>query len=459
MTHRILIVDDDVALGELLADQLSERMDVDVSFVVDGARAVEHMRGADVDVVVTDLRMPGMLGTQLCQELAEAHPAVPVIVMTGFGSMDAAVAAIRAGAYDFLTKPFEPERLVLAIERALSHDALRREVRRLKRNAGEGAGYGAMVGTSPPMQRLYDLVERVGHSEASILVQGESGTGKELVARALHAASRRAEGPFVALNCAAMPEALLESELFGHERGAFTDAKTARLGLLREAAGGTLFLDEIGDLAPTLQPKLLRALQEHAVRPVGGGQEVAIDVRIVAASHRPLDEAVKAGDFRADLYYRLNVITVEVPPLRERGDDVLLLAQAFLDEIAAREGTSPPSLPDAMAPAFLAYDWPGNVRELHNCMERCVALASGGPIELAHLPESLYHLVPSIPPPADAASAARNTTSFAPLADVERWHILRTYDALGRNKSRTARALGIDRKTLHARLARYGEDG
>ena len=448
----VLLVDDDRELRELLREQLEATGDYAVVGVGNAAEALSALSAQAIDVVVTDLRMPGTSGTKLCKEVVRLFPDVPVLLMTAFGSLDSAIDAIRAGAYDFLTKPFEPERLELSLHRALADRSLRDEVRELRRRTGGGPGHAGMVGTSAPMERLYDLIDRVGHSQASVLILGESGTGKELVARALHERSKRSGEPFIAFNCAAMPEALLESELFGHERGAFTDARTARRGLLREAEGGTVFLDEIGDLSPTLQPKLLRVLQEKKLRPVGGDREVDVDVRVLAATHHDLRAEVEAGRFRADLYYRLDVITVGVPPLRERGDDVLLLADVFLDEIAVRERSDPPEISDEVARRLLAYPWPGNVRELHNCMERCVALArEGGVIRVEHLPAELQSA------DGDTGDSAEEPARFSPLYEVERRHILRVVEAVDGNKSKAARILGIDRKTLHARLSRYEE--
>ncbi len=449
----VLLVDDDLELRELLREQLEARGVYRVVGVGNAAEALDALSARPIDAVVTDLRMPGTSGTQLCKEVVRHFPEVPVLLMTAFGSLDSAIEAIRAGAYDFLTKPFEPERLELSLQRALLDRSLRDEVRELRRRTGTRPGHAGMVGTSPPMERLYELIDRVGHSEASVLILGESGTGKELVARALHDRSRRAGGAFVALNCAAMPEALLESELFGHERGAFTDARTARRGLLREADGGTVFLDEIGDLSATLQPKLLRVLQEKRLRPVGGDREVEVDVRVLAATHHDLRTEVEGGGFRADLYYRLDVITVDVPPLRDRGDDVLLLAEVFLDEIAVRERSDPPTISEEVARRLLAYDWPGNVRELHNCMERCVALArESGEITVEHVPPELLDVEDL-----GASEEEGEPSRFLPLDEVERRHILRVVDAVDGNKSKAARILGIDRKTLHARLARYQE--
>jgi len=451
----LLIVDDDADLRELLREQLEATHRFRIHTASGASGALDVLRQHPIDVAITDLRMPGESGTELCQEIVRLRPDIPVVIMTAFGSLNAAVDAIRAGAYDFVTKPFEPEYLEVVLDRALADRALRDEVHRLRRQTGDTPGYAGLVGTSPPMERLYSMIDRIGPSEASVLVLGQSGTGKELVAQALHERSRRASGPFIALNCAAVPEQLLESELFGHERGAFTDARTARRGLMREAEGGSIFLDEIGDLSSALQPKLLRALQERRIRPVGGDRELPIDVRVIAATHRDLKAAVDEGRFRADLYYRLNVITVEVPPLCERGDDVLLLAESFIDEISAREGTTSPALTEQVSEHLLRYRWPGNVRELHNCVERCVALAGGGDILVDHLPTEVLEASPvDEATPRDDAPA--NPQGFPPLFEVERRHILRVLEAVDNNKSRAAQILGIDRKTLHARLSRYG---
>ena len=452
MSATILVVDDDPGLRELLAEELGGA-DYRVLTAASADEAIERIGRDAVDVVVTDLRMPGPSGVDLCRDVVRLFPEVPVILMTGFGSMDAAVEAIRAGAYDFLTKPFETEALELTLERALRTRSLQAEVRRLRRQTGDQPGFAGMIGTSGPMERLYELVDQIGRSEASVLIQGESGSGKELVARALHGRSRRAEGSFVAVNCAAVPEQLMESELFGHERGAFTDARSARRGLMREGAKGTLFLDEIGDLPLTIQPKLLRALQERKIRPVGGDHEIDVDVRIVAATHHDLKAAVEEGRFRADLYYRLNVITVDVPALRERGDDVLLLADFFLEQLANRDARPALELSESVARRLRLYDWPGNVRELRNAMERCVALATGESIEVSHLPPELA----ALPEPRPLVDEGEDPP-FVPLFDVERRHILRVIDAVEGNKSRAARILGIDRKTLHARLVRYGRE-
>ncbi len=315
-------------------------------------------------MVVTDLNMKGTNGIQLCERIVEGRGDVPVIVLTAFGSFETAVAAIRAGAYDFISKPVQLEALAIALRRAAQHRALRAEVKRLRQEVAHPSRIEGLIGGSTAMQRVHDLIARVGDSDANVLITGESGTGKEVVARALHRRSGR-EGPFVAVNCAAMPEALLESELFGHVRGAFTDAKDSRPGLFVQARHGTLFLDEIGDMPMGLQPKLLRVLQERSVRPVGGASEVPIDVRILAATNRDVESAIEEKRFREDLFFRINVIHIPLPPLRARVGDILPLAQHFIVQIAARAGKHVTGISPPAAAKLVGYPWPGNVRELH----------------------------------------------------------------------------------------------
>jgi two-component system response regulator AtoC len=329
MPGRVLIIDDDRDTCEMLADTIKKR-GFDPTWRTSPDEALALVAEQDFDTIVTDLNMAGMSGVDLCQQVLAIRDDVPVVVITGFGSLEAAVAAIRAGAYDFVTKPIGAEQITLTLERAVKHRGLRAELKRLRQAASTPEGLDDMIGASPAMQRVYDLLGRVATTETTVLITGESGTGKELVARALHRMSERRQGPFVAINTAAMPETLLESELFGHARGAFTDAKNARQGLFIKANGGTLFLDEIGEMPLGMQAKLLRALQERTVRPVGGDNEVPFDTRVVAATNRDLESEVEAHRFREDLYYRVNVVRIHVPPLRSRGSDVLALAQHFL---------------------------------------------------------------------------------------------------------------------------------
>jgi two-component system response regulator AtoC len=449
MTHPILVVDDDPGMCELLADGLAGH-GYDVTFVTDASEALRRSEQDSFEAVVTDVSLRGMDGLELCKALVTALPDVPVIVMTGFGSMDTAVRALRAGAYDFLTKPLDVDVVAYSLQRALGHRGLKVEVTELRRAVEEQRGFGDIVGASPSMQVVYDVIARAAPSEATVLVTGETGTGKELVARMLHRRSRRKSGPFVAINCAAVPETLLESELFGHARGAFTDARNARPGLFVQAHGGTLFLDEVGDMPLPVQPKLLRALQERTVRPVGADREVPVDVRVIAATHSDLESRVEERLFREDLFYRINVIHIAMPPLRARGGDVMLLADHFLRYQTSRAGKHVEGFGDLAREKLLAYNWPGNVRELQNCVERAVALTSGTAIEPADLPEKIRdyrssHIVVSGSDPSELVS----------LQEVERRYILRVIEAVGGNKTQAAHILGLDRKTLYRKLEQY----
>jgi len=449
-TAKLLIVDDDESFRAYLAEALSAQgHHVSTRTSADDALAV--LAAQDFDLVVTDVRMRGMDGLALCARISESRPRLPVIVMTAFGALETAIAAIRAGAFDFVAKPFELEELALAISRAARHGALEAEVMRLRSALTHPDAFEEMLGTSGPMKKVFDRLIRVADSESTVLVVGESGTGKELVARALHRMGRRAKGPFVAINCAAMPETLLESELFGHVRGAFTDAKSARRGLFLEASGGTLLLDEIGDMPLALQPKLLRALETRKVRPLGGGTEIPFDANLVAATNKDLERAVADGRLREDLFYRVNVINVELPPLRARGNDVLVLAQHFLERLSARCRRSVTGLSSAVARKLLSYPWPGNIRELQNCMEQAVALTRFDEIGVDDLPERVRDYRP-----ANVLVVADDPSELVPLETVERRYILRVLEAARGNRSVAARILGVDRKTLYRRLASYG---
>jgi len=452
MKSKVLIVDDDTSMCELLAEGLVQH-GYEARWNASPHEALTQLAEHNFDVVLTDINMRDMSGLELCQKATEAHPELPVIVITAFGSMETAVQAIRAGAYDFITKPFDIDVVAIAIERAVKHGVLTREVQRLQRAVDESRRFDELLGASPAMKEVYDLLERVGESESTVLVSGESGTGKELVARALHRRSKRSTGPFVAINCAAMPEQLLESELFGHTKGAFTDARSARPGLFVQAKGGTIFLDEIGDMPVGLQPKLLRALQERTVRPVGGDTETPIDVRVVAASNRDLETAIEERKFREDLYYRINVIHVELPPLRARGADVILLATHYLQHFATQSQKDVRSLDPEAAEKLSAYAWPGNVRELANCMERAVALTRNESIGVADLPEKIRSYRTS-----HVLVAATDPTELVPMEEVEKRYILRVLEAVGGNKTLAAQVLGLDRKTLYRKLDRYGSE-
>jgi DNA-binding NtrC family response regulator len=439
----ILLIDDELEQCELARASL-ERAGHEVRTHTSPLRAVEDLD--DVAVVVTDLQMEELGGLAVASCIQAKKPDVPVIVLTGLGSLDAAILAMRAGVYDFLTKPVDPKLLVVAVARALERHRLRREVAVLRSSEVLQASAG-LLGDSAAMKRVHELVTRFAPSAASVLVQGETGTGKELVARALHDQSPRSAGPFVAINCAAVPPALLESELFGHAKGSFTDAKQARQGLFVRASGGTLFLDEIGEMPHEMQAKLLRALQVRTVRPVGANDEIPFDARIVSATHKDLEAAVADRSFRQDLYYRLNVVGIELPPLRERGHDILTLAEHFLRAVALRIKQAPPLMPSAVAERLLRYPWPGNVRELENCMERAVSLARGSELTVDDLPERVR---------AHRSEAVVGATDseILPLSEIERRYIERAVRLLNGNKTLAAQMLGLDRRTLYRRLER-----
>jgi two-component system response regulator HydG len=454
MRGTVLVVDDDMEMCRLLEQRLGRR-DYRIESCRSGEAALGLLKERRFDAVVADLNLgagPGGLdGIGLCERVAANWPDLPVVVITAFGSLDTAIAAIRAGAYDFITKPFEVEALDVSLHRAIQYRALREEVKRLRGIEDGGERFGELLGASRPMRELRRMLARVCTSDANVLIYGETGTGKELVARALHRESERASGPFVALNCAAVPRELLESELFGHVRGAFTDARSDRRGLFEEADGGTLFLDEVGELPAEMQPKLLRALQERRVRPVGSAHERTFDARVVCATNRDLETEVEEGRFREDLFFRLDVLRVEVPPLRARGADVLLLAQRFLERFADRAGKCVTGLSTPAAERLLAYTWPGNVRELENCLERAVALAEHEQVIVEDLPERIRDYRAG-----DVLIASHDPTELVPLEAVERVYILRVLDAVGGNKTLAARILGLDRKTLYRKLERYG---
>jgi len=447
----ILIVDDDRSLCETLSLGLRRR-GFDVQWRASAPEAMDALAAGGCDAVVTDLNMGGSTGIDLCVRIVARWPDVPVLVLTAFGSMETAVQAIRAGAYDFINKPVELDVLGIAVDRAVRNKRLHEEVKRLRDEAAHSTARASeLVGDSDAMMRVADLLGRVADAEVTVLLTGESGTGKELVARALHAGSRRSGRPFVAVNCAAVPEALLESELFGHARGAFTDAKESRAGLFQQASGGTLFLDEIGDMPMALQPKLLRVLQERTVRPVGGSQEVPVDVRIVAATNRDLEEAIEERRFREDLFFRINVVQLPIPPLRVRGADVLQLAQHFTSRYAARAGKNVLGISPAAAERMLSYAWPGNVRELQNCIERAVALTRYDHVAVDDLPERIRDYKSS-----HVLVVGDDPTELVPMEEVERRYIRRVMEAVQGNKTAAARVLGYDRKRLYRKLEKLG---
>jgi two-component system response regulator HydG len=451
MSSSILIVDDEPEMATVVEQALTRR-GYQAKQVNSADAAWELLETDDFDVVVTDINMKGMTGVELTDRIAKNRKDTPVIVMTAFGSLETAIATMRAGAFDFITKPFEIDQLTVAVERALQNRALREEVKRLKFEVeiARSKPSAEFVGDSPPMKKVHEVIARVAETDATVLVTGESGSGKELVARDVHRRGKRKDGAFVAINCAALPETLLETELFGHVKGAFTDAKTAKKGLFVEASGGTLFLDEIGEMPPGMQAKLLRALEERSVRPVGGTAETSFDARLVAATNRDLESLVESGRFREDLYYRINVVHIDLPPLRARGNDVLALAQAFINRNAAPMGKSVKGFSTAVGERLLSYAWPGNVRELQNCIERALALARFEELTVEDLPPKVRDYKPSF-----VVVAADDPTDLVTMEEVERRYITRVMEAVGQNKTQAAKVLGFDRTTLYRKLERY----
>ncbi len=447
----VFVVDDEREMVELIALGLKKRGFTVIPFS-NGADALAAIPQHAVDVIITDLNMKGVTGLELCRRAVAVRPDLPVIMLTAFGSFETAVGAIRAGAYDFVTKPVEIETLAIVVRRADEHRALRGEVKRLREVVASSARRGDLIGVSPAIHAVYQLIDQVSATDATVLITGESGTGKEVAARAIHERSRRADAPFVAINTAAVPESLLESELFGHAKGAFTDAKQSRQGLFQQASSGTLFLDEIGEMALALQPKLLRALQDKRVRPVGSEAEISTDVRLIAATNRDLDEMVEDKRFREDLYYRINVIHIPMPPLRARGGDVLLLAQHMLRHYAAVFDKKVIDLSTAAAERLLTYDWPGNVRELGNCLERAVALTHFEEIQVEDLPDKIRNQQTR----RTAALSGPDATELLTLEEVERRHVVRVLEACNGNRTDAAKILGLDRKTLYRKLLRWG---
>ena len=442
---RILVVDDHVEMVHLLADQLGD-LGFGVDTATSGAEAMRIAGSRLPDVVLTDLRMEGADGFDVLAAVHAMDPQVPVIIITAFGAVDSAVEAMKRGAYDFLTKPFRLEEIVFCVERALSERRLRDENRALKKIAFDRSRLDAIVGRSAPIQRLFDVIERAAPAQAPVLVRGESGTGKELVARALHVLGTRRERPFVAVNCTALPEPLLESELFGHLKGSFTGATQHRRGLFLEADGGTLLLDEIGDMAPTLQSKILRVIEDGEVRTVGSDVAKKVDVRIIASTNQPLEERIRDGRFRADLFYRLNVIPVHVPALRDRRDDIPLLIEHFLEKARERNAWSAVKrLSPPLISTLSSLDWPGNVRQLKNLIEQLVILCPNEVVE----PEDAARLDPALFAKRSPVDLAK--VELIPLRQLEDEYIAWVIEKCGGNKKKAAEVLGIDPSTIHRR--------
>jgi two-component system nitrogen regulation response regulator GlnG len=467
---RLLIADDEDSLRWVLEKGL-QQAGYDVTGVKDGEAALQAFAAESFDLVFLDVRMPGMDGLTALAKLRDVRNDVPIVVMTAHGTMDTAIQAMQKGAYDYLAKPFDLDEVVLLAERALAASRLTAEVVRLKTGLTEVWEFGALIGRHPRMQDVYKTIGRIAASDVTVLLRGESGTGKELVARAIHHYSRRAGRPFVAVSCAAIPGTLLESELFGHERGAFTDAKERRLGKLELATGGTFYLDEVGDMPLDLQTKLLRALQERTIERVGGNESIRIDVRVLAATNRDLEILMKDGRFREDLYYRLNVVTLNLPPLRERRRDIPLLVDHFLAKYRGELGERGVA-PDALN-RLVGHDWPGNVRELENVIQRAIVMATGGVILPEHLPIGPVSAAASVAVDAtleeiierkltDCVRGLRSHAS-ANLYDlvvglVEKPLLRAVLRETGGNQVRAAQILGINRNTLRKKLTEHDID-
>jgi len=444
---KVLIVDDEPAIREVL-EMILQEWGYDVRLAADGAEAKEMVSAYDPDIVISDVVMPQLSGLDLLRCLKAGNPNRPVILVTAHASIDLAVESMKQGAQDFITKPMDYPKLRAILKAAEGDIEMRQTSRKLTSQLERGSGFGEFVGNSKAMREVYDLIQSLSTTDASAIITGESGTGKELAARTIHRLSRRAEGPFIAVNSAAIPETLIESEVFGYEKGAFTGAVGVRQGCFELANGGTLFLDEIGEMPISLQPKLLRVLEDGKVRRLGGKQEVAFDVRVIAATNQEPRNAIADGKLREDLYYRLTVFTIALPPLRDRKEDIPLLAQHFIGEFNRKHSAQVEALRDDAMEMLMAYSWPGNVREFRNVMERALILAKGEWIETFHLPPYLR-----------GSGTEISTKIVLPVgitaAEAERELILKTLERTGHNKAEAARQLGLDVKTIRNKLKAY----
>ena len=447
----ILIVDDDSAHRTMLRTLLSG-WQYDIIEADDGSTAIEKVKERPFDLVLMDVRMLKVSGLEALDEIKAFNPAIPVIIMTAYSSLETAVEAIKKGAYDYLTKPLDFDKLKITIQRAMEHIRLKQENRILKESLGTHFDRQNIIGQSPAMIQLLETVSQVAASEATVLINGESGTGKELIAGAIHFNSLRKDGPFVKINCAAITETLLESELFGHERGAFTGADKRKEGRFAQAHKGTLFLDEVSEMALAMQAKLLRVLQEREITRVGGDTAVKVDVRVIGATNRNLKHMIKEGSFREDLFYRLNVISLDIPPLRKRRDDIVLLTQHFIQNFAEKNRKQIKGFTPKAIDRLIRYDWPGNVRELMNAVERAVVLARTERID----DEDLAIIQTPFDQAVESTPVLEEINEITTLENMERTAVIKTLKATDGNKSEAARRLGITRKTLHKKLKKYG---
>lgn len=445
----LLIVDDERAVREA-AREAALVLGYRAAASDSADQAMRLLDSQSIDVVLLDMKLPGTGGLEVLRQVKTRRPDIEVIVITGHGTVESAVQAMKAGAYDFMTKPFSLEELKLLLERVASHLKLKTENRILREKIKSKQGFGSIIGRAPEMDKLYRIIAKAAHSAHPVLILGESGTGKEMVARAIHYSGPYCDKPFIPVDCGSLVPTLIESELFGYVKGAFTGAMQSKAGLLAIAEGGTVFLDEVGELPVDLQAKMLRALQEKEIRPVGSTKTAPINIRILAATNRDLENAVSHGSFRRDLYFRLNVLSLRIPPLRERRQDIPLLAGHILERLSHNSGRAHEVSDDAMR-ALLAYDWPGNVRELENCLERCCAITSGAIIHVVDLPSAITGA-----PARLVAEAAESR--ILPLVDLERQTILSAIAQLNGDKLMAARMLGIGKTTLYRKLKEYGAD-
>ncbi len=444
MKEKVLVVDDDREMCSLLQEILTSE-EFSVTAIQDSLEAAKRIAREDFDLLITDLKMKGLKGLDLMEESKKIAPLMPVIIITAFGTVESAIQAMKRGAYDYITKPFQTDELLLTVKKALENRFLKKEVTRLKREVESRYHFHQLIGKSPAMQRIYDLVEKISDTSSNVLVTGESGTGKELVAKAIHYNGVRKEGPFIAVNCAAIPETLLESELFGYKKGAFTDAKTDKKGLISEAHTGALFLDEVTEMALTLQAKLLRVIEERTVRPLGDTQSHSVDIRVISTSNRDIQSLIQQGRFREDLYYRLKVIDIELPPLRERREDIPLLVQHFIHKFNAEMNKRTSGVSEPALRVMMNHSWPGNVRELENVIQRAVTLSQQETILPEDLPSSMLE-------PREENLIEKSLKENLTLDQMEKEYIRRTLIQTGGNKSRAAEILGLDRKTLYRKI-------
>ncbi len=448
---KVLVVEDE-ELMRLVLKELIESEGFLVFTAENAESAIEIFSTEDIDLVLTDIMMDGMNGIELLDKLKEIDKECIVIIITAYSSVDSAIAALRKGAYDYITKPFVNEELLKTVRNAIRQRELFRENRYLKRELNRHYSFSGIIGTSESISNVFRLVEKVSVTDSTVLIQGESGTGKELIARAIHYNSLRADKPFIAINCGALPESLLEAELFGHTKGAFTDAKIERKGLFRSADGGTIFLDEVSEMPYSLQVKVLRAIQEHEVTPIGSSLPVKFDARIIAATNRNLEEEVKAGRFREDLFYRLSVIEINLPPLRERKEDIPLLAKHFIKKIAKKQGAPEKRIPKEVMVALTAYHWPGNIRELENAIERAFILSQGDEIQFETLPTKITDYSKN-------SLQIKDPLGYRPtLEEMERRYILEVLRSTDYDKTEAAQILGIDLSTLYRKLKKYTQE-